>query len=405
MKSFKNTKIACYLGFFTQAIVINLAPLLFVSFQNSLGLSYEELGRLIFINFGVQICTDVVCVRLSGRLPLRAQLIAAHAMCAAGLCGLVVFPTLFSPYIGLVVAVVIYSVGGGLIEVLLNPVVSEIPDTNTKVEIPLLHSFYCWGHVCVCLISTLCLHFFQNSANIIPIAWASVPIIALVMFFKVPLPKIAPSEKNVSLGKIVTAKGFAVAMVVMVCSGAAEQTIAQWVSFFAEKGLQMPKLAGDLFGMCAFALCMAVCRTLYGVFGERINLKKVLFASAYLCVVSYALICFVNNGVVSLIACALCGISVALMWPGTVAAAGEDFPKGGAAMFALLSVMGDIGCSVGPWIAGAVSDAAIKHTETLSQAVFFANMGAEQIALKCGIACSIFFPLVMALCLFKRKRK
>lgn len=408
MRSFKITKIACYTGFFTQAIVINLAPLMFVSFQSRWGLSYEELGRLILINFLVQICTDLLFVKLVNKLPLRLQLISAHVFCTLGLWGLTLFPKILpdgASYAGLIAAVVIYSIGGGLIEVLLNPVVSEMPDVNTRVEIPLLHSFYCWGHVLVCLISTLCLRFFPSCGDALPFAWSLVPIMALVMFIKAPLPTLASEEQTSPIRKLLCTKGFVALMAVMLCSGAAEQTMAQWVSFFAEIGLDVSKTTGDILGLCSFALCMAVCRTLYGIFGQRVDLGKLLFASSVLGIVSYALLCFVNNTAVSLIACAMCGVSVALMWPGTVALAGERFPLGAAGMFAVLSVMGDVGCSLGPWITGAVSDAAANRTEALSSLPFFNGMNPEQIALKCGMACMLLLLPIMLFVLMPRKKR
>lgn len=404
MKSFKGTKIACYIGFFTQAVIINLAPILFVAFKGQFGLSYEELGRLILINFAVQICTDIISVKVLERIPLRPQLLTAHILCFTGLVGMSVLPNIMSPYAGLVASVVLYSIGGGLIEVLLNPVVSRLPETNTKVEIPLLHSFYCWGHVCVCLFSTVYLYFSSNW-TVLPLAWAIVPLTATVLFAKAPMPELEKAEKRTPIGKLLKTKGFLALMLVMVCSGAAEQAVAQWASYFAQIGLKLPKIAGDIVGVCGFALCMAICRTLYGVFGERFNIKKVLLASSVLCIASYCLICLVNSPVVSVVGCILCGVSVALMWPGTVAGADEDFPHGGAAMFALLSVMGDVGCSAGPWITGLVSDAVEKNEGLFAGLVIFEGMTAEQIALKCGIFVITLFPVVMAVCLARYIRK
>ena len=405
VKSYKTTKIGCYLGFFTQAIVINLAPLMFASFQERLSLSYEQLGRLILINFCVQICVDVLFIKLVNILPLRFQLIASQSFSIVGLWGLSLFPEIMPDYAALILAVVIYSIGGGLIEVVLNPGVSEMPGVNAKVEIPLLHSFYCWGHVLVCLLSTLALHFFSQSGYILPFVWSAVPLCALVIFIKAPIPTLTPAEKALPIGRLLCAKTFIAAMAVMVCSGAVEQTMAQWVSFFAEKGLCVPKIAGDIFGLCSFALCMALCRTLYGIFGERLDLKRVLFFSSLLGIVSYSLICFVNDPYVSLVACGLCGISVSLMWPGTVAYTGQEHPTGSAGMFALLSVMGDVGCSLGPWITGAVSDIASDKADILSSIAIFKGMGTDQIALKCGMSCMLVLLVVMAVILFPKGKK
>lgn len=404
MKSFKCTRIACYVGFFTQAVIINLAPLLFVSFKNSFGLSYEELGRLILINFAVQICTDLLSVKFSEKIPLRLQTVTAHVLCLAGLVCMATLPTVMPPYAGLVASVVMYSVGAGLIEVLLNPIVTYLPGANTKVEIPLLHSFYCWGHVLVCILSTVYLYFFTNW-HVLPIMWAVVPLVGAVLFLLVPLPEFEKGKTRTPIKKLLKTKGFLTLMLVMVCSGASEQAVAQWASYFAEIGLEMPKMAGDLIGLCGFALCMAICRMLYGIFGEKFDIGKTLALSSLLCVVSYLMITLINNPIVSVIGCALCGVSVALMWPGTVAKAEEDFPHGGAAMFAILSVMGDIGCSAGPWITGLVSDFAEKNASLLEDIAVFDGISPEQLALKCGLFVIIVFPVLMTVCLVNYIRK
>ncbi len=395
MKSnFTLTKISCYLGFITQAAVINLPPLLFTTFMEQFGLSYEMLGRLILINFCVQICTDLTAVKLSGKVSLRAQAVLANILTSSGLLCLGILPRIMSQhYLALVISVVIFSVGAGFIEVVGNPIVAAIPNQNNKIAIPLLHSFYCIGHVLVCLLSTLYLNFIgRQSWFILPILWAIIPIFCIFSFSKAPIIEQTDEQKKTPLKSVLGSKLFLVAMLLMLCGGASEQTMAQWVSVFADRGLGLPKMAGDIIGICGFALLMAICRMGYGIFGEKLNMKKILFSSAILCVMSYLGIFIFRSSVLALACCAVCGISVALMWPGMVALTAEQFPTGGTAVFGTLSVMGDIGCSLGPWISGLVSD---RVTVGGAYPSYLSGMPLEEAALRCGIFSSIIFPIIM----------
>lgn len=347
---YKHTLRACYLGYITQAIVNNLAPLLFVIFQTEYKLSFEMIGRLILLNFCVQIGADFLSMKYVDRIGYRKSAVIAHAFSAAGLIGLGILPKVLpDPYLGLCAAVVLYAMGGGIIEVIISPIVDSLPGEEKESAMSLLHSFYCWGQVGVVVITTLLLQWIGGGFwFLLPCIWAILPLYNLFKFLRVPLRRTVSEEERTSLKHLFSSRGFLIALVLMMCAGASELSMSQWSSIFAEKGLRVPKVMGDLLGPCMFALLMGIGRTIYGILGSRMPLKPSLAVSGLLCVISYLLTVLAGNPYVSLFGCALCGFSVALMWPGTFSLTAAAFPKGGTAMFALLAVMGDIGCAVGP---------------------------------------------------------
>ena len=374
---FRRTLLACYCGYGVQAVINNLAPLLFVVFQDRFAVSLEEIGRLILINFGTQLFVDWLAIRFVDRIGYRKALVIAHLFSAAGLLCLGLLPmALPSPYIGLVIAVMLYAVGGGLIEVLISPIVDSLPGDAKASAMSLLHSFYCWGQVAVILLTTLGL----------------------------PLMPPLPEEEKTPLRKLFSSRVFLVAMLLMLCAGAAELSMSQWSSLFAEKGLQVPKMVGDLLGPCLFAVLMGAGRTLYGFFGQRLKLKPTLMASAALCVACYALTVLAENPFLSLLGCALCGLSVSLMWPGTLSLASERYPGGGTAMFGMMALTGDLGASIGPWLSGLVSDAAQKAGAVVRWASE-SGLSLEQCGLKVGLAVAALFPAVMLIGLLFLRQK
>ncbi len=394
--TYKHTVRACYIGYITQAIVNNLAPLLFIIFQDRYQISFEEIGRLILINFGVQICADILAVKFADRIGHRKAAVGAHIFCAAGLVGLSVLPSILpSPYMGLVIAVIIYAVGGGLLEVLVSPIVDSLPGDAKASAMSLLHSFYCWGQMAVVLLTTLLLRLIgQDLWMLLPILWALVPFANLFLFMKVPLVPPIPDDHRTPLKGLLQSRFFLLALILMMCSGAAELTMSQWSSLFAEKGLHVPKMVGDLLGPCLFALFQGLGRTFYGVFGQRINLTNALLASGGLCILCYATTVFVPSPMLSLAGCALCGLSVSLMWPGTLSLTAARFPSGGTAMFGMLAIFGDIGASLGPWLAGLTSDLVTK-TPSLVQYGQQHNLSPDQVGLKGGLLIGMVFPLIL----------
>ncbi|HEY5583023.1 MAG TPA: MFS transporter [Ruminiclostridium sp.] len=406
--TYKQTLHACYFGYITQAIVNNLAPLLFIVFQNQFNISFEMIGRLILINFGTQLIVDALAVKLVDKIGYRVSIVLAHIFSAVGLIALGILPNIItSPYNGLIIAVVIYAVGGGLIEVLVSPIVDSLPGDAKASAMSLLHSFYCWGQVGVVLISTILLKLMGNNTwYILPILWSLVPIYNLIKFVKVPLMPAVSEHEKMPIKQLLNSKLFLIALILMMSAGASEQAMSQWASLFAEKGLQVPKLMGDLLGPCLFAVLMGIGRTIYGVWGHKIHLKKALFASAALCISCYAVTVFVQIPIISLLSCALCGFSVALMWPGVFSMTAERYPKGGTAMFAMLAIFGDLGCSVGPWLSGVISDLAQKSSKLIELGVTN-GLNSEQLGLKSGMLIAVIFPLIMLLgiAIFREKKK
>ncbi|MGI6265040.1 MAG: MFS transporter [Acutalibacteraceae bacterium] len=395
-RSYRSTRNACYTGFVVQAIVNNLAPILFIIFQTELKISYTMISNLVLINFVTQLAVDMLSVKFVDRIGYRPLLVASHLFCGVGLILLGLLPRwLPVPYVGLVIAVIVYAVGGGLIEVLVSPTIESLPSDHKAAAMSLLHSFYCWGQVAVVLISTLALRLIGHVHWMwLPICWSVLPLLNAVNFLSVPLVEPAAEEKGSTLRELFSARFFLIALVLMTCAGASELAMSQWASLFAEKSLGISKVLGDLLGPCMFAVLMGAGRMLYGLYGHRVKIHAALTGCAALCVAAYLLTALSPWPMMSLVGCGLCGLSVSLMWPGVFSLSAASFPRGGTAMFALLAMFGDLGCSFGPWLAGVMSDVA-EQTPSLGMD-----------SLKFGILIGTAFPLLMtALLLAYRARR
>lgn len=343
----KHTLAASYLGYITQAVVNNLTPLLFVVFETSLGISIGRISLLITVNFGVQMLVDLLSAKWINVIGTRRAIVAAHAFAAAGLVALGVLPyRTADPYVGVLCAVCLCAVGGGITEVLISPIVEALPSEDKAGSMSLLHAFYCWGHVGVVVLSTL---YFALAGTgrwaLLPVLWAVLPLCNMVLFARVPLCTLAGDEHHTPLRALLKSKMIWLFLLMMVCAGASEQGMSQWASLFAETGLKVPKAMGDLLGPCAFAVMMGLSRTLYGIWGARISLKRCMAASCLLCVAGYAAAVFAPWPLLSLAGCALCGFSVGILWPGTFSLSMVHCPEGGTAMFALFALAGDVGCA------------------------------------------------------------
>lgn len=384
--SYRSTRMACYRGYIVQGVVNNLSPLFFVIFQREFGVSYAMLSSLILFNFVTQICVDVLCVRFVDRIGYRAATVFAHVCCALGLVLLGVLPQVLpSAFLGLAIATVVMAVGGGVIEVAVSPIIDSLPSEAKEAKMSLLHSFYCWGQVAVVLLTTLAVRLMgQDLWWILPIVWAALPFYNIFSFTRVPLRPTVSEEEKTPLGELCRSKLFVLSMALMLCAGASELAMSQWSSLFAEQALGVEKLWGDLLGPCLFAVFMGIGRTIYGVFGVRLNLYRSLLATAVLCVLCYMGAALLAAPVLSLLCCGLCGFSISLMWPGVLSSTAGKHPKGGAAMFGLLAVCGDLGCSAGPALAGMVSEFA---------------------GLRAGMLSAAVFPLAMVLCLGAFRRR
>lgn len=370
---FGRTIRASFTGYIVQAVVNNFAPLLFLTFQTKYDISIEKISLLIMINFGVQLAVDLISVKFVDKIGYRASIVIAHAASAMGLCGLAILPELLSdPFFGLVLAVSIYAIGGGIIEVLISPIVESCPTEKKEATMSLLHSFYCWGHVAVVLLSTL---FFTtagiNNWKILTFIWALLPIINGIIFLTVPIASIhEDGEKGLKVRELLRKPTFWIMMLLMVCSGASEQAVSQWASAFAEMGLGVSKTIGDLAGPMSFAVLMGLARLFYSKMSEKINLKAFMSISSGLCICAYLLTSLTGSPVLGLIGCGLCGLSVGIMWPGTFSLAIKEIPRGGTAMFAFFALAGDLGCSAGPALVAFVSGGENLRLGILTAVIF-----------------------------------
>lgn len=376
---YNRTITACFVGYIVQAIVNNFVPLLFLTFQRTYEIPLSQITLLVTFNFGVQLLVDLLSVYFVDRIGYRASMVLAHLLAAAGLILLTFLPELLpSPFAGILIAVMVYAIGGGILEVLVSPVVEACPSDNKEKAMSMLHSFYCWGHVGVVLISTLFFYIFGiENWKILAAAWAVIPICNAFVFTRVPIAKlIEEGESGLRLRELFGIKIFWILLIMMVCAGASEQAVSQWASTFAEKGLGISKTAGDLAGPMAFAILMGASRAFYGKYGDRIHLDRFMIYSCCLCIASYLGISLSPNPLLSLFACAICGLSVGIMWPGTFSKASAALPRGGTAMFAFLALGGDLGCSGGPTLVGMVSS----------------SLGDN---LKMGVLAGVIFPVLL----------
>lgn len=381
--NYQKTIYACFTGYVVQAIVNNFIPLLFLTFQKNYQIPLSQITMLVTINFGVQLFVDFLSAYFVDRIGYRISIVAAHVLSAAGLIGIAFLPDLLpSAFAGLLTAVVIYAMGGGLLEVLVSPIMESCPTEHKEKAMSLLHSFYCWGHVAVVLVSTLFFQFFGiGNWKALALIWAVVPVVNAVVFMKAPIASLmGEDEKGMKMGELFRNKIFWLLMVMMIAAGASEQAVSQWASTFAEKGLGVSKTLGDVMGPMAFAVLMGSARAFYGKYGDRIDLDKFMIGSSLLCMLSYLGISLCPSPAVSLISCGICGLSVGIMWPGSFSKAASSLRTGGTAMFALLALGGDVGCSGGPTLVGMVS-------------------GAFGDNLKMGILAAIIFPAVLIACL------
>lgn len=380
--SYSHTIAASYLGCVTQAVVNNFAPLLFLTFQTQMGLSLEEITLLTTVNFSVQLLVDFLSVKAADRIGYRVCIVVAHLFSAAGLAALAILPGLIqNAYAGLIVAVTLYAIGGGLIEVLVSPIVEACPTEKKEAAMSLLHSFYCWGHVAVVLLSSA---FFQLAGignwRVMACVWALLPLGNAVYFALVPIRPVVEERRRMPVRSLFGQKLFWLFLLMMLCAGASEQGMSQWASAFAQSGLGVNKAMGDLAGPCAFAVLMGTSRALYGKYSDRMPLRAVMMASAVLCIACYATAAMSGNVLLALAGCALCGFSVGIFWPGTFSTAVPALPGGGTAMFALLALAGDLGCTTGPTVVGLAAGAAGGR-------------------LAAGLGVGMIFPVLMLLCI------
>lgn len=386
--TYKNTLTSCFIGYIVQAINANFLPLLLITFQNTYHIPLSQITILITANFVVQLLVDISGALFVDKIGYRPCVVAAHVFSAAGILMLTFLPEVMPPFAGLLISVMTYAVGGGLIEVLISPITESCPTDNKEAAMSLLHSFYCWGSVAVVLLSTVFFVIFGiQNWRICAIAWSLIPIVNGFLFTKVPMaPLISEGEQGMTMGQLFRSRVFWVLLLMMLCAGASELAIGQWASAFAEKGLGISKAAGDLAGPMSFAVLMGVVRVFYGKFGHKLNLDTFIGLSAGVCMIAYLLIVLVPDPVIGLIGCGLCGIGVSILWPGILSKASCTLRNGGTTMFALLAVAGDLGCSSGPLLVGLVSDTAGGN-------------------LRAGILAALIFPVLLIVGLLMNRKK
>lgn len=391
-KAYNKTVYACFIAYIVQAIINNFAPLLFLTFSNSYNLPLTQITFLVTINFLIQLSIDLLSVFFVDKLGYKNSMLIAHFLAFLGLALLAILPDIISPFIGLLIAVILYAIGGGLIEVIVSPIIEACPSENKEQAMSLLHSFYCWGQVGVVLISTIFFSIFNiKNWPILAIIWSIVPLANMFFFKKVPVPNLlANEEKGMSLKELFKTNIFWLFIILMALAGACEQSISQWASVFAESGLKVSKTTGDLLGPMFFAIMMGTSRLIYGKFGDKLPLKKSMIFTSVLCLIAYLILAFNSNAVLGLLALGLAGFSVGLLWPGTFSLASAALPKGDTALFALLALGGDLGCSGGPTYVGLFSSVSIND----------------------GIRHAVIFPIILIICLLifisydeKKKKK
>ncbi len=376
--NFKHTKLACYSGYITQAVINNFTPLLFVAFAESMGLSISQLASLITINFAIQMCVDMFGARYAERIGYRRVLVISQLTAAVGMIALGTLPFIMPPYAGIIISIIFYAIGSGLTEVMISPVVEAIPEDGKSGNMSLLHSFYCWGHVYTVIITTLYFNFFGvENWRYLSYFWAVLPLFTAVAFAKVPINTFGENEeKRIGFKGLFRSGVFWVFVLMMWCTGASELAMAQWSSMFAEISLNVSKNMGDILGPCMFAVLMGTARIIFGKISDKSDIRVCLTGSAVMCVISYLLATLPDIALLNLAGCALCGFSVGAMWPGVLSLAAKRFPQAGTAIFGLLALSGDVGCFSGPQVV----------------ALFSSDSN-----LKAGLLAAVFFPLFMIL--------
>ena len=359
-RNYKKTLIACYLGFVTQAISANFTPLLFLTFRSSYGITLEKLAMIPLVFYLTQLLVDLGATKFADRIGYRTCVVTSQVVSGVGLISMAFLPELLSdPFAGILLSVVLYAIGSGLIEVLVSPIVEACPFENKEGTMSLLHSFYCWGAMGVILGSTLFFTVFGlENWKLLAILWALVPLYNTFNFLHCPMERLVEEGKTMGIGKLLKTPIFWLMILLMVCSGASEATMAQWASAFTESAIGVSKTVGDLAGPCLFAMFMGICRVLYGKLSEKVDLTKAMLACGILCAGCYLLASLSGSAVLGLAGCAFCGFAVGIMWPGSISLSSKSLPGGGTAMFAFLALAGDLGAMVSPAMVGKLAEAA-----------------------------------------------
>lgn len=387
-KNYKKTLIACYLGFVTQAISANFAPLLFLTFKSTYGITLEKIAMIPMVFYLTQLIVDLAATKFADKIGYRTCVLVSQILSAAGIVLMAFLPELLPlPFVGILISVVLYAVGSGLIEVLVSPIVEACPFENKDGVMSLLHSFYCWGAMGVILGSTLFFAAFGiENWKILALIWAVVPLYNTFNFINCPIERLIEDGKSMSISQLLRLPLFWLMIILMICSGASEATMAQWASAFTESAVGVSKTVGDLAGPCLFAMFMGISRMLYGKFSKKLDLSKAMLICGTMCVGCYLLASLSSLPILGLTGCALCGLAVGIMWPGSISISSQQCPRGGTAMFAFLALAGDLGATVSPAMVGSLSEMEGGNLKTglLVATIFPAILVVSLIALNKG---------------------
>ncbi len=382
-KNYQKTLTACYIGFITQAISANFTPLLFLTFKENYKISLEQIALIPLVFYFTQFLVDIVAAKWADKIGYRLCVITSQLVSSAGLILLTFLPEVLPNAVaGILIAVALYAIGSGLIEVLLSPIVEACPFENKDGVMSLLHSFYCWGAVSVILGSTLFFAIFGIEYwKILTVLWSLIPLYNAINFISCTIETLGADGSSMSIRQLLRVPMFWMMIFLMVCTGSSEATMSQWASAFTESALKVSKTIGDLAGPCLFAAFMGVARMTYGKMSEKLNLVKTMLLCSIFAVICYLLASLSSWAILGLIGCALCGLAVGIMWPGTISLSSRKCPTGGTAMFAFLALAGDLGATVGPVTVGKVAELTGEN-------------------LKNGLLAATTFPICMALGLF-----
>jgi fucose permease len=387
-KNYKKTLVACYLGFVTQAISANFVPLLFLTFKSTYGITLDKIAMIPLVFYFTQLLVDFAATKFADKIGYRTCVVASQVLSAMGLALMAILPEILPvPFVGILISVVLYAIGSGLIEVLISPIVEACPFENKDGMMSLLHSFYCWGAMGVILGSTLFFAVFGvENWKILTFIWALVPLSNTFNFINCPIERLVEDGKSMGIGRLLKTPIFWLMIILMVCSGASEASMAQWASAFTESAVGVSKTVGDLAGPCLFALFMGIARVLYGKFSEKLDLTKVMIICGMMCAGCYLLASLSALPILGLAGCALCGMTVGIMWPGSISISSQKCPRGGTAMFAFLALAGDLGATVSPAMVGTISEMAGGN-------------------LKTGLLAATIFPMILVVGLMILKKK
>ena len=387
-KNYRKTLIACYLGFITQAISANFVPLLFLTFRSNYGITLEKIAMIPLVFYLTQLLIDLAATKFADKIGYRACVIASQLLSAVGLVLMAILPDVFPvPFMGILISVVLYAIGSGLIEVLVSPIVEACPFENKDGTMSLLHSFYCWGAMGVVLGSTFFFSIFGvENWKILTFIWALVPLYNTFNFINCPIERLVEDGNCMGIRKLLKTPIFWLMIILMVCSGASEVSMAQWASAFTESAIGVSKTVGDLAGPCLFAMFMGISRVIYGKFSEKLDLVKVMLVCGIMCVGCYLLASLSALPILALAGCAFCGLAVGIMWPGSISISSQTCPRGGTAMFAFLALAGDLGAMVSPTMVGGISEMAGGN-------------------LKTGLLAGTVFPIVLVFTLVILKKR